>query len=110
MTTIELNGVTLILTETTADTIRTELNREREEKKAHWILWHWYARRWAMYGNQYGDGDMFSDLYKDRNGCRPHYTTREDIFDFLYGRECWIQHGPYCREYRKMKARGWGLY
>lgn len=35
MTTIELSGVTLILTEKTAEEIQAELNREREERKRH---------------------------------------------------------------------------
>lgn len=110
MKTIELNGVTLILTEETAEAIEHELNREREERRNHWILWHWYARRWAMYGNKFDcDGDYFSDMYKDENGCRPH-MSREEIFWILYERECWIEHGPHCVEYRKAKARGWGLY
>lgn len=106
MTTIELNGVTLFLTEKTAEQIRAELNREREERKNHWILWNWYARRWAMYGDRDGDGSMFSDMYKDMHGCRPH-MSRKDVMWFLYERDCWIEHGPHCQEYRKMKARNW---
>lgn len=106
MTTIELNGVTLILTEETAEEIRAELNREREEQKRHWILWHWYARRFAMYGSNDPEGMLFSDMYKDENGCRPH-MSREDILWILYGRECWIEHGPYCKEYKRARARNW---
>ena len=107
MTTIELNGVTLILTEETAEAIRAELNREREERKRHWILWHWYGRRWAMYGNRFDcDGDYFSDMYKDENGFRPH-MSREEIFWILYERDCWIEHGPHCQEYRRARARNW---
>lgn len=104
MTTIELNGVTLILTEETAEEIRTELNREHEEKKRHWILWHWYARRWAMYGDQEA-GSLFSDMYKDEHGCRPH-MTQEEVTWWLGGRDCWLRHdSPECWEYRRMEAR-----
>lgn len=106
METIIMNGVTLTLTHETAEQIRTELNREREERKNHWMMWHWYARRFAMYGDRDYDGSLFSDLYKDENGCRPH-MSREDILWILYGRDCWIEHGPNCVEYRKAKARGW---
>lgn len=107
MTTIEMNGVTLILTEETAEQIKAELNREREERRSHWMMWHWYARRWAMYGNRFDcDGDYFSDMYKDENGIRPR-MSREEIFWILYERENWIEHGPYCTEYKKARARGW---
>lgn len=92
MKTIELNGITLFLTEETAEAIERELNREREARRARWILWHWYARRWAMYGDRHGDGSMFSDLYKDENGCRPH-MSQKDVLWTLYGRECWVKHG-----------------
>jgi hypothetical protein len=102
MTTIELNGVTLILTEKTAEEIKYELKREererarkREEQKRHWMMWHWYARRWAMYGNKFDyDGAYFSDMYKDENGIRPR-MSREEIFWILYGRECWVEHGQH---------------
>lgn len=108
MTTIELNGVTLILTEKTANAIQTELTREREEKRAErrhdWILWHWYARRWAMYGDQEA-GSLFSDMYKDEHGCRPH-MTQEEVTWWLGGRDCWLRHdSPECWEYRRMEAR-----
>jgi hypothetical protein len=106
MRTIELNGVNLFLTEETAEAIQRELDREREVRRSHWILFHWYGRRWAMYGDKYGDGGMFSDLYKDENGSRPH-MTRAELFWILYERECWIEHGPHCREYRNIRTRGW---
>ena len=119
MKTIELNGVTLIVSEATARTLQAELeedrieaereaNRKNEERKFRWVMWNWHARRWAMYGSA-EDGALFSDMYKDENGCRPH-MSRKDVFWILYERECWIEHGPHCAEYRKAKARGWGLY
>ena len=106
METIIISGVTLVLTEETAKEVRTELEREHAARRDHWMLWHWYARRWAMYGNRDEDGSLFSDLYKDETGCRPH-ISREEVFWLLYGRECWIEHGPHCTEYRRAKARGW---
>lgn len=104
METIIMNGVTLVLTQETAKILRAQVDaiaqereaeqrREREEQKAHWMLWHWYARRWAMYGNKFDfDGDYFSDMYKDEHGIRPRFS-REEIFWILYDRENWIQHG-----------------
>lgn len=94
MKTIELNEVTLIVTEETAREIEAELNREREERRFHWMIWHWHARRWAMYGGA-EDHALFSDMYKDEHGVRPHYTTPEDVFWMLYGRDCRVQHGPW---------------
>ena len=88
---ITINGVDLYLTEETAEELRRELEEERQEKRKHWMLWHWYARRWAMYGDE-ESGGFFSDLYKDERGFRPTWT-RDEVFFFLYGRKCWIQHG-----------------
>ena len=109
MTTIELNGVTLTLTEETAKALMAELEEEREARKRHWMMWHWHARRWAMYGDRYDDGSIFSDLYKDETGIRPRFS-RDDVMWILYERDCWIEHGPHCVEYRKAKKQGWGLY
>ena len=101
MKTIEMNGVNLILTEETAETIERELNREREERRSHWLMWNWHARRWAMYGNKFDcDGDYFSDMYKEETGMRPH-MSRGDIFWMLYERECWVEHGPYNTRYHE---------
>lgn len=92
MKTIEINGISLTLTEETYAQLMEEMEEKKAEARRHWVLWHWYARRWAMYGNKDYDGSLFSDLYKDENGCRP-YMNREEIFWFLDGREVWIQHG-----------------
>lgn len=93
METIIMNGVTLVLTHKTAETLRAQVAEIAQERKAHWMLWHWYGRRWAMYGNKFDcDGDYFSDLYKDEHGFRPR-MSREEIFWILYERENWIQHG-----------------
>lgn len=109
METIELNGITLVLTEATAQALHREIEEEKMAKRRHWLIWHWHARRWAMYGDKDGDGSIFSDLYKEENDCRPH-MTREQVFWILYGRECWIEHGPHCKEYRWMSKHGWGLF
>lgn len=104
MKTIELNGITLTLSEETANALMAELeadrldaereqNREREERRFRWVMWHWYARRWAMYGSA-EDGGLFSDMYKDECGCRPH-MTRDEVFWILYKRDCRVQHGPW---------------
>ena len=108
METIIINGVACTLSTKTADQYRLEVAEEKAERRADWMLWHWYARRWAMYGDQEA-GSMFSDMYKDEHGSRPH-MTRDEVLWFLYGRECWLEHSPECREYRRMKAIGWGLY
>lgn len=105
MKTIELNGVTLIVSEATARTLQAELeedrieaereaNRKSEERKFRWVMWHWHARRWAMYGSA-EDGALFSDMYKDECGMRPHGMTAEDVFWILYKRECRVEHGPW---------------
>lgn len=79
MTTIELNGVTFHLTEATAEAVEAELRREREERRHQWFIWHWYARRWALYGDR-DCGSMFSDLYKDEHGVRPHMTRDQVLW------------------------------
>lgn len=108
METIIINGVTCILSTKTADQYRREIAEEKAARRTDWVLWHWYARRWAMYGDQEAGG-LFSDMYKDEHGSRPH-MSREEVLWVLYGRECWLEHGPECQEYRRMKAKGWGLY
>lgn len=102
MTTIELNGVTLTLTEKTLKALKAEQEedrreaerkqkREREERRFQWYMWHWYGRRWAMYGDA-EDGGIFSDMCKEECGFRPRMTP-EEVMWILYRRECWIEHG-----------------
>ena len=96
MITIELNGLTLTLTEETANRIYEELDeirrekerelyREQNERRFHWYMWHWYARRYAMY-NREEDYEQFSDMWKDENGIRPWHITPEEIIVTLNGR------------------------
>ena len=92
METIIINGVTCTVSTTVADQYRREVAEEQAERRNHWVLWHWYARRWAMYGNRDDAGSLFSDLYKDEHGCRPH-MSREEVFWLLDGREVWLRHG-----------------
>lgn len=73
METIIINGVTCIVSTATADQYRREVAEERETKRRAWFIWHWYARRWALYGDEEA-GAFFSDLYKDEYGCRPHMS------------------------------------
>lgn len=111
MTWLKFDGVDCILTDTTAAAIIAEIEevkreketlrrqeREESEKLRRWFMFHWHARRWAMYGNT-EDYALFSDMFKDETGVRPDYTT-EEIFDLLYRRDCRMAHGPWHNPWR----------
>lgn len=84
---IQIKGITCYLSPKTAEQLRREIAEEKEAEKRHWLLWHWYARRWAMYRDEEA-GQMFSDLYKDETGCRPRGLMEpEYLLSFL---ECRI--------------------
>lgn len=72
---IELNGVTLILTEATAAQAEYELNGGRDGAMKRLV-------EAALAGDEMA-WSIWSDLWKDEYGCRPRYTV--DEIKAMYG-------------------------